>query len=309
MPSLVVVAASAQAPIRPLRDAVSVARETECLGIDALLPHLRVWLRRDEVEGRISVVVEEEGQGASFVVLHDGRPHAVRRFDRLPGACEDRRAALSLAIALAIDAAVLDRLGVTVEEAPIEAPPTVEPIPEPPIASRPSVRLELAMESQLLIEVLPEVAAGWLVGARMVLEGAFEVAVSGWVSSISSSALDPGRVDVQLAGARLDLCARRPIDVITLRGCVGAAGGAALGRGRDVPRERETTVAFVGALARVGLALAVTEWLALELALDGWVAILRPRFDLVLPPTGAVVQSASLPVGGGALALGLALRF
>ena len=308
MPWLLAAAAHAQGPTRPLGDAISVARESECLSVDALVPHLRVWLRRDEVESRVSVVVEEEGEGASFVVLHDGRPHAVRRFDRLPGPCEDRRAALALAIALAIDAAVLETLGVSAEPTePVEAPPTSEPVPEPTIP-RSSVRLEIALETQLLIEVLPEVAAGWQLGARVVVEDAFEVAIAGSVSSVSSSALGPGRVDVQLAGARLDLCARRPVEPITLRGCVGVASGAALGRGREVASAREAIVPFVGALARVGLAVTATEWLAFELSFDGWVAILRPRFDLVLTPGGLVAQSASLPVGGGALSLGLVLR-
>ena len=42
--------APAAADDRPLSEAVSVAREGECLTADGLLPHLRTWLERDAIE-------------------------------------------------------------------------------------------------------------------------------------------------------------------------------------------------------------------------------------------------------------------
>ncbi|GAB5543983.1 MAG: hypothetical protein SangKO_037430 [Sandaracinaceae bacterium] len=297
------VASSAAAQDRPLAEAISVAREGECLTRDGLLPHLRTWLERDAVDARLGVLVEEDGAGARFVVLHDGEPTAARRFDTLPASCPDRRAVLALAVALAIDAALLESLRPSTEAGPAEDATA----PSPP--SSPAARLELAAEAQLLIEVLPEVAAGWQVGPRLVIGEVFELAASAWLTSVSGAELTPGRVSSQLAGGRLDVCLRRSLGAVWLRGCGGAAAGVAIGEGRDVSNGREAMVPFVGLLARLGLGVPLTDWLALELSVDGWIALLRPRFDLIDPASGAALQSVSLPLGGGVAALGIVVRF
>ena len=310
---LCLAAAPASAQTRPLAEAFSVAREGECLTDEALLEHLATWLRRDTIDARLSIVVEEEGAGASFVVLHDGVARAARRFDRLPAACPDRRAALGLAIAMAIDSAVLDELVPPREEREepeeVEIPPAPqpagesEPDPEPAVG----VALEVAIEGQALFEVLPEVAAGWQVGARLVIDDVVEIGAAAWITSVSGADLQPGRVDAQLAGGRLDLCVRRSDDV-TIRGCAGVATGVGRGQGHDVDGARETLVPFLGLLGRLGLAFRLTDWLALELAGDAWIALVRPRFDLV-SASGTVARSAALPLAGAVASLGLSVRF
>ncbi|MEC7523696.1 MAG: hypothetical protein VYE22_27685 [Myxococcota bacterium] len=304
--------APAAADDRPLSEAVSVAREGECLTADGLLPHLRTWLERDAIDARLGVLIEESGPGARFVVLHDGRPSASRTFDRLPASCADRRAVVALAVALAVDAALLESLRAdappSADAPPPASPPPASPSPAPPPAP-PIVRLELAAEGQALFEVLPEVAGAWQVGPRLVIADAFELALSAWVTSVSGAALAEGRVSAQLAGGRLDACVRRPIGAIYLRGCGGAAAGVALGAGEGVPGAREARVPFVGLLARAALGLPLTDWLALELSADGWIALLRPRFDVIDASTGAASQSATLPLGGGLASLGVVLGF
>jgi len=301
---LLLVSARASAQERPLAEAVAVARAGECFVAAALVEHMETWLRRSTVHARISVVVEDEDPGASFVVLRDGVPSAARRFDTLPAACSDRRAALALAIALAIDAAVLDDL------VPASRPEPDAPIPDPPspgpAAERTAIRVEVAVEGQVIFEVLPEVAAGWQIGPRVIFDETFELGLSAWLTSVSGAELQPGRVDSQLAGARLDACLRRP-GVLMLRGCVGVAGGVGRGMGHDVPGARETLVGFVGLLGRLGLGIELTEALALEISGDAWVALVRPRFDLV--DAGEAVRSVTLPLAGGTGAAGLAFRF
>ncbi len=289
-------ASRARAEDRPIEDAITVARASDCLRQDALLEHVRAWLPREAVDARLAVLVEDDADGASFVVTRDGRPVAVRRFDHLPARCEDRRAALGLAIALALDAAVLDAL-----TAP--APRAIER----PTPARSSVALEVAAERQVRAAVLPELAAAWQIGPRVVVDDAFEVGGYAWVTSVSGADIGPGRVASQLTGGRLDLCARRRVDVVTLRGCAGAAAGAAFGTGRDVPGARSTTVGFAGVLGRIGIAIALAEWLALELAVDGWLSVWRPRFDLV-DENERPFTSVELPAGGVIGAVGLAFR-
>lgn len=296
---IVATSSTALARERPVEEAIAVARASECLRQDALVAHVRVWLPRPSIDSRLAVVVEDEGAGASFVVTRDGEPVAVRRFDRLPPGCEDRRAALGIAIALAIDAAVLDALA-----AP--RPAEVETATAP--RASPAVALEVAAEGQVLFAVLPEVAAAWQIGARVVVEHAFEVGAYAWVTSQSGADLGPGRVAAQLTGGRLDLCARRDVEIVTLRGCAGAAAGAAFGTGVEVPGARSAVVGFAGLLGRIGVAIALAEQVALELAVDGWLSIWRPRFDLV-DPNGRPLVSAELPAGGAMGAVGLAFRF
>ncbi|MDQ3035057.1 MAG: hypothetical protein M3Y87_21800, partial [Myxococcota bacterium] len=106
------VAARASADDRPLADAITVASPDECLERDALVAHVETWLGRASIASELGVVVEGDADEVSFLVTRGGEPIATRRFDRLPRACADRRAALSLAIALAIDAAILESLGI-----------------------------------------------------------------------------------------------------------------------------------------------------------------------------------------------------
>lgn len=308
--TLVAWTGAATAQDRPLAEAIVVARAGGCLTEAGLLEHIGAWLRRDRIAAQLSVVVEEGEQGASFVVLRGQTARAARRFETLPEACDDRRAAVGLAIAIALDAAVLEGIA-PVPEPPPERPPPVEPspdeAPEPEPAS--SVHVEVAAEAQVSVEVLPHVAAGWQAGPRLVIDELVEIGLAAWVSSVAGSDLGDGRVDAQLAGGRLDLCLRRWLDgVVVLRGCVGSTAGAGIGRGRGVPLEREVVVPFVAALARVGVGLRLHELVVLELAVDGVVSLLRPRFDVV-DQDGMAVHSAFLPVGGGAMSLGLAMRF
>lgn len=301
---ILVAAPVAAAQDRPIEDAVSIARAGACLEAAPLAEHLRAWLRRDRVDARLAVVVEETEHGAALVILRDGAPSAARRFDALPTACADRRAAVALAIALAIDAAVLDEL--VPERAPPVAATPASPSPEAPTPSTPFARLELAAEAQLLLEVLPEVAAGWQIGARVVLDRTVEVGLAAMVTSVAGADLQPGRVDAQLVGARVDACLRREDDV-TLRGCLGVAGGAGRGQGRDLPSARESLVPYFGLLGRLGVAIRLHDALALEIAADAWVALVRPRFDYLAG--GEITASATLPIAGGSGSLGLAVRF
>src|SRR5258705_11551391 len=71
-------AAAAAASTRPILEALDVA-SVPCLNRDGLGAQLRTWLRRDEIDSRISIVVrpgagEASGPSVSFFILRDGRP-------------------------------------------------------------------------------------------------------------------------------------------------------------------------------------------------------------------------------------------
>jgi hypothetical protein len=293
---VLVLAAPAAADERPLTDAITIARGDDCLQHELLVPHVRMWLSSDALDADISVVVSDQEEGASFVVTRGGEAVAARTFDRLPVACVDRRAAVGLAIAIALDEAALEGVLEGGREAPERASRGL------------AVALELVVEGQLLVEVLPEVAGAAQIGARVVFDESVELALHAWTTSVSGADLAEGRVSAQLAAGRLDLCVRRRIDSVVLRGCAAGAVGAAFAEGLGVAGARQATVGFAGVLARFGVGFLVTEWLALEIAADGWLDVWRPRFDLVDEDGNAVV-STSLPLGGLIASAGASLRF
>ena len=98
---------------QPVLDAL-VTHADRCLDRSAVAAQIVAWLRRDAIDRRIGILVAAttDGAGASFVIQRDGIAIAERQFARLPNECAELRAALGLAIALAIDATVLESLGV-----------------------------------------------------------------------------------------------------------------------------------------------------------------------------------------------------
>ena len=108
---------------------------------------------------------------------------------------------------------------------------------------------------------------------------------------------------MQLAAGALSLCLERPFGALVVEGCVGAVGGAAFGRGQDVPAARESAVSLAGLTARVGALVAILPWMHLEIGVDGWLALARPRFDLL--DAGVAVRSVLWPLAGLAPSLGV----
>ncbi len=116
-----------------------------CFDAASLAPVLARWLQRDVIDRRI--VVEVTGQpdtpeGLVLRVRRDGQLVGERRFPSLSAPCEEVRAAVGLAAALAVDATVLESLGV--KAAPVIAPaPPLEAPPALPLHPRPGFSASL----------------------------------------------------------------------------------------------------------------------------------------------------------------------
>jgi hypothetical protein len=176
------VAGPARAQERSLAEAVTVAEGDPCLDAEGLVAHVTTWLGRDRIAAELGVVVETGAADASFAITRADERTATRRFDDLPTECPDRRAVIALAIALALDAAVLESIGIAAPERPPTEPPEDPPPPRAPAGERPAFSLEA--EGMLLVEVLPELALAGavsvsaLVGAGVRIRGGV-VATSG----------------------------------------------------------------------------------------------------------------------------------
>lgn len=93
----------------PLAEAVEVVgAEARCLTQEAVVRRLAEWLGTDTVQSGIAVTLDAEA--GTFVVRLPDRADARRVFRTLPEDCAERLDAVTLAIALAIDHTLLERL-------------------------------------------------------------------------------------------------------------------------------------------------------------------------------------------------------
>lgn len=294
----------ARAEDRPLAEAIVVSRSDACVEADALVRQVATWLGRDGVDAALGVVVEVEGSAASFEITRDGQAVASRRFDRLPADCADRRAALALAIALGLDAAILDSLGAPAE-ARADTPPPPPAAPRPPRGERLAFSLE--GEALLLVEVLPELA---LAGAASVALSAGEgvrLRAGVLASQQVGTGLGRGHADLSLLAGRGDACYARTLEgEISLGGCASVLAGAVLAAGRGLPTVRSTEIPWVALDARAEARWMPADPLAISVAVEALFPVLRPRLE-VGDGSGGVLHARTLPVAGIVIAIGAAL--
>lgn len=112
---------------RTILESVTVSNETDnCVVQGALIRYIVKWLKTDQIESDIRIIVNvkgTKGRDVSFEFYKKEELAAYRRFDILPDNCTDRLDAVSLAIALAIDHTVLDKLE-NLTEGPTVVPTT-----------------------------------------------------------------------------------------------------------------------------------------------------------------------------------------
>ncbi len=116
-------AAAQEAPTRPVAEAVTVVPgDDECLTQARIAERLARLLDSPVIDAGIEVEVhlDRDGETVRFLMGRSGQAEAERRFDLLPRECAARLDAVSLAIALAIDHTVIDRMVAESEEQPPE---------------------------------------------------------------------------------------------------------------------------------------------------------------------------------------------
>lgn len=306
---------------RPLSHAITVPPGGVCLTAEALHPLVGTWLGRDAIDARLSVLVErpdDERTGVGFVVLRGEAPVARRRFEALPAECSDRRAALSLAISIAIDATVLEDLGVVVPAAvvvpepppaaPREPPPRPEPGPgpEPRPVTRP-VHVAGAVGARATLSLLPDPSPAGTVALELGRER-WALALGVLATGPVRAPVGPGRASLQLVAGHAGVCGRTRAAVVALEGCAGVSAGAVAARGRGFDEGLSPALPWVAATARVAARAPATGPVSVRLALDGHLALARPRLT-VDNRNGEEVAALELPLAGGAPTLELVITF
>jgi hypothetical protein len=310
---------------RPITDVLRVA-EGRCLGGPRLAVGVASWLGRDTVAASIAVDVQEMENGGQFVVRRDGEIIGRRTLLRADSSCEELRAALSLAIAVAIDATIFDALGIpTPAPAPLPvppAPPLVVPLPSPPppssssssalppsLAPKPASRLSASLEIGVLAGLLP--APVFLISPSLsyAVVPRFEVRLAGMATSSSGAPLLSGGSSFRIAAARLDTCAVELHGTLLLRACAGVLAGGLTASGFSYSRTFSPTSPWIAVAGRIDARWASPRGrLGLVVALDGIFTPESHSFE-IHDVGGQILARAVLPSAGVGITAGPALTF
>lgn len=304
-------------------DALVLEPGATCLEHDRLTEQVVTWLERDALDPRLTVVVEGdplETRSLRFTLQDRGQPIAERRFAPGPSSCDDLHSVVALAIALAVDATVLESMGIGPTPTPTP-PPTPPPTPEPALPDRtaiePSPRLDLEprrrpaddwavraeLRGLLTVGIPPTLGGGGQLGVEAGWRDLVDVRLGALGTSSGSRPAGEGTLTITLAAARADLCVGPRLRRVRPRACTGVLAGGALAQGRGFLRDYRTRLPWVamavGGDVRVGLGPRT----ALSFGLDGIVSLVRPVFDLA--EDFEVRELRDLPRFGAALGVGV----
>jgi hypothetical protein len=339
--ALVAEAARADEAARPIADALTVG-PSRCLEAKTLAQHVGMWLRKDAIDRRIAVEITDAPEGVRFVVRRDGAVVGERRLDVQKVPCQEIHAAVGLGVASAIDATILDALGVSRPSpppAPAPAPPPASPpimpppapppilpswpppvpvIPaSPPPPARPAPPperkgpvLTIALQGMVLIGVLPKVTVGVAPSAELSIVRGFDLRASALVTGTTTVAVGGGTGDAGLVSGRLDACYTRVLldDVARLRGCAGLSAGAVNARGAGFPDARSAVAPWIAPAARVDARWSFTRFFGLVFGVDGYFPGLKPELQVV-DAKGKVVAAERFPLAGIGFSIGPSVTF
>jgi hypothetical protein len=223
-----------------LGDAVRVSPGL-CLSADVLVPEIARWLRADAIDARLRVEVDAQADDAEvrFVLLRDGEIVGEKRMavGRMP--CAERTRAVGLAVASAVEAAVLDAparrpsASSVAPPAPApEAPSSVLAPRAPPRAALAPMTFLLALDASVSGTHLPAPIGHPLV--TLLVSPGVELRPLPWLDVRAALAFTPevstafaaGRLHVQLVYGEASGCAGTTDLPLRLRACVGLGAGA-----------------------------------------------------------------------------------
>jgi hypothetical protein len=278
--------------------ALEIAGTDECLSAETLATEVARWLGRSEIDRRIGVIVRPATEGGDTLeVVRDGAVIAERSADAGDATCGERRAALALMIALAIDATVLTELHEP-------DPPQVEPVAPAPQR----IEIGLGIEVLFVWGLLPEVAGGAALS--------FDLRPIDWLA-LRAAALFALTVDVPLAGGnvssafiggRVDVCPGASVPPFRLEACAALVAGAVRAAGTDFSVNQETVLPWaavgLGAAARVEFSREI----ALRLSVESAIPFVRPEIAVIGGDGATIATAPSSPVAVDA-ALGVVFLF
>ncbi len=283
--------ADVAAPARALAEAIDV-EPTECLSRAALADKTASFLHRDQIDARLSMAVTMQGSDAFFQLSRTGVIIGERLVPRRNLTCEEFLSVLALALAVAVDSALLaEESSVEVnaaeaadEGARVEPPPavvTTSPAPEaptkrpPPSPTKPAARPSLALTFEpAVLSALHEPTIGGALGLVVAQRGVGRLGLSSFVTLPANTDLGGDRARVGLVTGRFDACLAPPIPKVPIAPCVDAIVGVHRAEGvvLSTPAASVADSALWGALA-IGpeLTLAFGRWSLVSRVEPWWV--------------------------------------
>lgn len=315
-------AAPPEAPVA-VADALSLEPGATCLEHDRLTEQVVTWLERDALDPRLTVVVEGddvEVRTLRFTLQDRGRPIAERTFAPGPSSCDDLHSVVALAIALAVDATVLESVGIAstpppVVPEPVPGPPNpprprpstaaIEPSPLPDLSPRPLPPWALRgqLRGLLTVGVPPTLGGGGQLGLEAGWRGLVDLQLGALATSSGSQPAGEGTLTIALIAGRADVCVGPQLRRVRPRVCGGALAGSALAQGRGFLRDYRTTLPWVAVALGGDVRVGVGPRTALSFGLDGLVSLVRPVFDVAEEPQARELRE--LPRLGAALGMGV----
>lgn len=299
--------AEPSAPTHALAESVSVDAGTSCLEQARLVERIAQWLGRDRIDARLSIAATA-GPDAVTIVVREGASVSIERsIAPMPADCADLHAAVGLAIALAIDASVLDTLGVpppapppAVDDARDEEAPLVPVVAPPPVVAEPRKLHAAGIVSAIAMVGAPPGAA---FGGELVAE----LGPARWIDlDLGVVAAGGLRVRLQqgdaapvLVAARVAACPGRAFaGKVRLRLCVGLDAGMLTAKGRGYVDEQRATLPWLVARSGVDLDVRLAARASLRIGLAAIAPIVHTAFVVRDANDDIVERSDSTSVGG-----------
>ncbi len=321
--------ARAQAPsgetTRPIVAAIAAAPDA-CFDGNSLAESIATWLGKGEISPRIAILVRRPTTDAvRFTVERDAKLVGERDLvvGQLP--CPDLRAALSLAIAIAIDSTLLTSLGIepppttpTEREMDLDAPVTV---PRRPVAPQSSVEDQprpprrhmrlpeeragfgFAVEAMALFGVLPGPAIGAAPRISYSPLPWLDMRLSALGTTRAQTVVGGGTASASLLTGRAEGCVLGSSDEVRAGGCVGAAAGSLSAEGSGLSPAYSPTIRWAAATVRAEARYPASSVLALLVGVTGFVPLLRAELQVV-DSKGQIVDTWKAPAAGFGVSLG-----
>ncbi|HWB76265.1 MAG TPA: hypothetical protein VG755_14945 [Nannocystaceae bacterium] len=270
----------------PLADALEVRAGATCLERDRLVEQIRTWFDHERIDERLVIEVVgdvTEPRKLAFTLRRGEQVISVRRFDPAPDRCADLHAVVGLAIALAIDATLLETVAgdPTKPIRPPDPPPYHHPEIDtrlPPQRKPRSWRLFAEVTAQLSIGAPPDIGGGGRVALRTSWRQLLDIGVSAFAGSAGRSRIGDGRALLSVVGGRVDLCAGPPWTRVRPRGCAGVLAGAAFAAGQGFENDQTARVFWLSIPFGIDLEVQLSPRVNLLLGIEGLPAVWRPTF-------------------------------
>jgi hypothetical protein len=291
---------------RPLREAITVEPGATCLDAATLVEQVQSWVGGDTLDADVVVDVRgnpDQPRVVGFRMLRGGQVLAVRRFDPGPSRCEQLHAVLGLAIAMALNASLVEDLARTAIPAPRPPPVGAPPEPPPPWA--------IAADALVAVAVLPDPALGVQARIERALTPTFRARLDLLAVLAPGETFDgaSGHFETWLLAPRLDLCAGFDLAPrVRTRACMGMSAGALHAQGYLYPSPGSTFIRWLAVANELGVAVDLSRhW-----SIDASAALILPvaRNSIVLRDySGNVLQQRDLAPVGWIFGLGPLVRF